>query len=221
MLTSHWQKRRLGLLLLFLRLTRKGWHLGLLKALHRIGDSIHATHRLLILILLVLIHPLHLIWIHAWLLHLALGHTSELVILLVLLHRIILLLLLWHIHHWVWHERFILLLLRSCSEATSWLRHLLLSLSAHLDTVKSSKLIVGRMSVCLIHLIKILDVYRLLISGHIICLLLNVLSAHSGLRRLEIGKSIILIICIGCSRENVVKNVLIFLLRGWSSIKIK
>jgi hypothetical protein len=30
-----------------------------------------------------------------------------------------------------------------------------------------------------------------------------------------------LIICIGCSRENVVKNVLIFLLRGWSSIKIK
>lgn len=157
-----------------------------------VHSSLHAHIRLLIL--LELIHTtLHLI--HAWLLLLHLTHSSKLVK-LVLLHRIILLLLLRHIHHWVWHEGFILLL-RSSSEAC-WLRHWL-SLAAHLDTVKSCKFVVGRMSVCLIHLIKILNVYRLsILSRHIISLLLNVLSAHCRLRRLEIVKPIILIRIVGC-----------------------
>ena len=204
--SSNWLERLI--LLWILRLTWKGWLLCLLEALHRIAHSSwHTTHGLLKL--LELIHPtLHL---HTWLLD---SHTTKLVILH--LHRVKLLLLLWHGHHWVWHEWLVLLLLRWSTESC-WLCRL----STHLDAIKSSELVVGRMWVCLIHLVKILNVYRLL--GHIVSLLLTRLSANSGLWRLEVVEPIILIICGGWGCwEDIVEIILIWiLLRRWRSIKVK
>ena len=151
--------------------------MSLLKALHvhRVGHaSLHAAH-VGLLELLELVHAaLHRV--HARL-HLPLAHASEwielLITHLILLHRVELLA---HVHHGVWHEAFILLL-RSPTESR------LLALTTHLDTVESCKLVVGRMRISLIHLVKILNIYGLLISGHIIGCLLDILSTHVTLSR--------------------------------------